>query len=67
MFDNKFRKIEVNVKDRTKAVLVWDVMKEALLKEKDATELDGVAPPGDLAKQLQQFLETVQPRQQGRQ
>ncbi len=35
-----------------------------MLKEKDAIELEGVAPPGDLRKELQAFLETVQTSEQ---
>ncbi len=53
------------MKDGTKAAEVWDIMKEMLLKERDSVELDGVAPPGDLAQQHQKFLETVEPRQHG--
>ena len=54
------RKVFFNTKEGTTAEAVWLIVKRTILSDKDLLEPEGVAPPGDLAKQLQEFLESQQ-------
>ena len=60
MYDWQPMKLETNTKEGSKTDVVWRILKRTILAEQDSKELEGVALPGDLAKQLQLFLESHQ-------
>ena len=60
MYDRHLMKLVTNTKEGSQADAVWRLMKRTSLAEQDSQELESVAPPGDLAKQLQLFLESHQ-------
>ena len=56
-YDSDFKRLEVNCLPGTDADRLWTAMKAALLQCPRVEELQGIAPPGDLARRLQEWLD----------
>ena len=51
------KRLEINIREGTPSAQVWDVIRMDLCSFADVKELPGVAPAGDLERQLQRFLD----------
>ena len=59
-FGKDQKKIEANVQPGTPSFMLWTkLLRPCLLSTTGTQELAGVAPPGDVSRQLQEFLDTL--------
>ena len=59
-FNSELKRLGINIVDQSPSDKVWRIIKEDLKRDKDARELPGVAPAGDLERQqLQRFFDEV--------
>ena len=58
-FKAELKRLEINIMNQSPSDEVWRIIKEDLKRDKDVRELPGVAPAGDLERQLQRFLDEV--------
>ena len=56
-FDKDYRRLECNFKQNSPSERMYAMMKPFLLRIPDAHALPGIAPAGDIAKKLQQWLD----------
>ena len=56
-FKAELKRLEINIVDKSPSDEVWQIIREDLKRDKEVRELPGVAPAGDLERQLQRFLD----------
>jgi len=57
-WDAQYKKLEVSTTHDTPSAKLWDKIKALILKDPACKELPGRAPPGDLERQLQTYLDS---------
>ena len=55
-YGGRTRRLEINVRQNSLAEGFWVDLKQELLKQKDVREKPGMAPMGNLERELQHFL-----------
>ena len=55
----RLKRLEINIVDKSPSDEAWQIIREDLKRDKEVRELPGVAPAGDLERQLQRFLDEV--------
>ena len=58
-FKAELKRLEINIVDQSPSDEVWRIINKDLKRDEDGRELPGVAPGGDLERQLQRFLDEV--------
>ena len=56
-FKAELKRLEINIVDKSPSDEAWQIIREDLKRDKEVRELPGVAPAGDLERQLQRFLD----------
>ena len=61
MHDNSRKRLEINISETSPSYKIWMIMEKEILAIRTTEVLEGIAPPGDLNRQVHKFLEDNQP------
>ena len=62
MHDSDLRRLEVNIREPSDCYEIYMLMKADMLSIPGSAALTGIAPPGDLSRKIQEFLDKEGPK-----
>ena len=61
MYDQEHKRLEVNFRDISDLAKLWEACVLPAVLAEGATQLEGVAPQGDLERRIQEALQELDP------